>query len=91
LLSKKDVINPGKDLNALSDEQKDKMVSTLQDLADHAPDAIKAPMAVMAKGYADVVAGKIQTTDDAAMQPIADATVAYTNWTITKCAENGGS
>jgi hypothetical protein len=81
----------GKDLDALSDDQKDTRVSTLKGLADKAPDAIKAPMAKVAQGYADVVAGKIKVTDNAAMQPIADATMEYSNWTITHCAPPSGS
>ncbi|MDX6283418.1 MAG: hypothetical protein QOH03_4489 [Kribbellaceae bacterium] len=89
LLSKAKDMNPGKDISQLSDDQKHTMVSAIQDLADSAPAAVKAPLTTMAQGYADVVAGKTEVTDQAAMQKIAEATLKYTQWTVTHCAPPG--
>jgi hypothetical protein len=89
LLSKAKDMNPGKDITQLTDDQKNTMVSTIQDLADSAPAGVKAPLTTMAQGYADVVAGKTEVTDQEAMQKIAAATMKYTEWTVTNCAPPG--
>ncbi|NEA30363.1 hypothetical protein [Streptomyces sp. SID13031] len=89
LLDKAQALNPGKDINELTDDQKETMVSTLKDLADSAPAGVKAPLTTMASIYAGVADGKTKITDEAEMKKVAEATMKYTEWTVTHCAPPG--
>jgi hypothetical protein len=89
LLSKMKDMNPGKDVSQLSGDEKDKLVSTMRDLADSAPASVKEPLTTMADGWDDVISGKIKNSDTEAMKPIAAATLKYTEWTVTHCAPPG--
>jgi hypothetical protein len=82
-------LNSGKDISQVSHDELEKTVDALGELADKAPAEIKTQLTTIHQIYADVADGKTKTTDEAEMKKVAQATLAYVNWTVTHCAPPG--
>jgi hypothetical protein len=82
-------LNSGKDISQVSHEELEKTVDALGELADEAPAEIKTQLTTIHQIYSDVASGKTKTSDEAEMKKVAEATLAYVNWTVTHCAPPG--
>jgi hypothetical protein len=82
-------LNSGKDISQVSHDELEKTVDALGELADKAPAEIKTQLTTIHQIYADVASGKTKTSDEAEMKKVAQATLAYVNWTVTHCAPPG--